>query len=151
MKKKGIALILAGCFLLLSACGIKVGERFDGEVNTWERVTMTAVEGTARPGGLTVQVLNTTNKEIESANAYDFTVQVERNGAWYRLEEEVEQTETSETLFYLENNPRELTFNWSERYGSLPKGYYRVVKSFFGYHSQGVGSNFLLAVEFTLD
>ena len=54
MKKNGIALILAGCFLLLSACGIKVGERFDGEVNNFEGVTMTVVEGTVRPGGLTV-------------------------------------------------------------------------------------------------
>ena len=133
MKKNGIALILAGCLLLLSACGIKVGERFDGEVNNFEGVTMTVVEGTVRPGGLTVQVLNTTDEEIDSGNAYDFWVQVERNGAWYWLEEEGERANTAEALIYLKDTPRELTFSWSDRYGSLPKGHYRVVKDFFEY------------------
>ncbi len=147
MKKNGIALILAGCFLLLSACGIKVGERFDGEVNNFEGVTMTVVEGTVRPGGLTVQVLNTTDEEIDSGNAYDFGVQVERNGAWYWLEEEGERANTAEVLIYLKDTPRELEFNWADRYGSLPKGHYRVVKGFF----ESAYSNFRLAAEFTLD
>ena len=92
-------------------------------------------------------MLNTTDEEIDSGNAYDFGVQVERNGAWYWLEEEGERANTAEALIYLKDTPRELEFNWADRYGSLPKGHYRVVKGFF----ESAYSNFRLAAEFTLD
>lgn len=79
MKIKRMAIGLVLC-LLLAGCagGAKIGEVYTGEVNTYEGVTMTAVEGTAKPGGITIEILNTTNEEIESGNQADFAVQVEK-------------------------------------------------------------------------
>ena len=71
MKQKNMiltgALLLALC-LTLTACGSspRVGDAFAGEVNNYEGVTMTVVEGTATPGGVTVEVLNTTEAEIDA-------------------------------------------------------------------------------------
>ena len=52
MKKRFLSLALLG-LLTLTACGSspKVGDAFAGEVNNYEGVTMTVVEGTATPGG----------------------------------------------------------------------------------------------------
>ena len=152
--------ILAIGALLAAACALaifigerssvpKLGEPFTGEANTYPGVTMTLV-GEAMPGAVTVEVLNTTDAEIDSGNEHDFAVQQEVDGVWYSLEYEPKPN-TAEALIYSTDEPRQLTFSWARRHGSLPKGKYRVVKGFFEYRGPGDYTDFLLAAEFTLD
>lgn len=152
--------ILAVGALLTAACALaifigerssapKLGEPFTGEVNTYPGVTMTLV-GEAMPGAVTVEVLNTTDAEIDSGNEYDFAVQQEVDGGWYSLEYEPKPN-TAEAWVYFKDEPRQVKCAWAGMYGSLPAGHYRIVKAFFEYRGLGDNTDFLLAAEFTLD
>lgn len=141
-------------FLFLVACNSApaVGEAFDGTVNDYEGVTMTAVEGTAHPGTVTVEVLNTTETSICSGNAADFGLQIEQGGQWYWLEKKPgEHANTAEAYGYEKDETQELTFTWGSIYGSLEPGHYRVTKWFFEFDGDEKGLDFLLASEFTLE
>lgn len=150
MKK---ILVLFPIVLFLVACSNTpaVGEVFDGTVNDYDGVIMTVVEGTAHSDAVTVEILNSTDTEIKSGNEFDFGLQIEQDGKWYWLEENKEYANTAEALIYEKNETRELTLTWSNIYGSLEPGHYRVTKVFFEYSESGVGQEFLLASEFTLD
>lgn len=153
MLKKWIILLLI-CMFLLTACfnQIKIGEQFVGEVNFLDGVTMTVVEETAYPEGISIEVMNTTVKEIGSGNSSDFNLQVERDGKWYWLKEHGSFTVTAEIYFYNQDEPVIYDLNWKDRYGSLPNGRYRIVKDFSEYHSKaGYSTFFLLAAEFNLE
>lgn len=142
------------CLLLLAGCGAgpETGEKFEGEVNTYEGVTMTAVEDTALPGTVTVEILNTTNKEIDSGNEADFALQKEVDGEWHWLEtKQKEYANTAEALIYPKDETVEQVLTWARVYGSLAEGHYRVVKAFFEYRGPGDNTDFLLAAEFTID
>ena len=118
------------CLLILTACGHapKVSEEAsDLEVNTHEGVTMTVVDGSAYPGQVKVTILNATDTEIDSGNSADFFLQVEQNGQWYDLEENGDFANTAEAYIFEKNTPREMTFQWASRYGSLDAGHYRAV------------------------
>lgn len=150
--------LLCGTFLalcLLTACGgdAKVSDQaFEGVVNDYEGVTMTAVEGTAHPGTVTVEILNTTDQDIESGNEYDFALQKEMNGTWYWLQtKQDEYANTAEALLYPENETVTQKLTWANVYGSLDKGHYRVVKAFFEYGGPGDSVDFLLAAEFDIE
>ena len=132
--KKASVFCLALCLLVLTACGSapKVSEEAsDLEVNTHEGVTMTLVDGSAYPGQVQVTILNTTDTEIDSGNSADFFLQVEQNGQWYDLEENGDFVNTAEAYIFESGTPREMTFQWANRYGSLDPGHYRAVKWFF--------------------
>lgn len=142
------------CVLLLAGCGAeaRTGEKFEGEVNTYEGVSMTAVEGTALPGTVTVEILNATDAEIESGNAHDFGLQREVDGTWYWLETKTgEYANTAEALSYSKGETVTQELTWAGMYGSLPKGHYRVAKWFFEYRGPGDYTDFLLAAEFSVD
>lgn len=141
------------CLLLLTGCGAeaKTGEKFEGEVNTYEGVTMTAVEGTAYPGAVTVEIVNTTDVEIDSGNEHDFGLQKEVDGTWYWLEtQKGEYANTAEALIYPKDETVTQELTWANRYGSLPEGHYRVAKWFFEYREPGDTEDFLLAAEFDI-
>ena len=152
MKKLFPAVLL---LLLLTACsaGPKVSDTpSDLEVNTRTDVTMEVVEGTAMPGSVTVSILNTTDAEIDSGNEHDFSIQIEKDGKWYPLEEPKDLANTAEALLFFKDEPREMELVWAARYGSLPKGHYRVVKGFFEFNPEGPPhEHFVLAAEFTLE
>ena len=128
------------------------GEIFEGAVNGCDGVTMSVVDGTAGADAVTVEVLNRTDQEVLSGNANEFGLQVEQDGQWYWLETKQDSyANTSEAFVYLRDDPRELTFTWAHRYGSLAPGHYRVVKLFFVLEEPGARQEFLLAGEFTLE
>jgi hypothetical protein len=139
------------CVLLLTACGgPKVGDAFDGAVNTYEGVTMTVLQDTVHPGTASAEVLNTTDADIQSGNTALFALQVEQDGQWYWLvDRRGDFATTSEALIYPKDEPVRLDFTWGSAFGSLPKGHYRLVKSFFEYRGPGDYTDFTLAAEFT--
>ena len=147
--KKIILLLL--CALLLAACGPKAGEVFEGEVNNFDGVTMTVLYNTATPTGVTIQILNTTDKEIDSGNAYDFSLQVEQDDAWHLLESNP-FANTADALIYPKDELIQQELDWSSRYGTLPAGSYRVVKEFSCRSAANDGiDDFCLAAPFTIE
>ena len=156
--KKASVFCLALCLLVLTACGFapKISEEAsDLEVNNHEGVTMTVVDGSAYPGQVEVTILNTTDTEIDSGNSADFFLQVEQNGQWYDLEENGDFVNTAEAYIFESGTPREMTFQWASRYGSLDPGHYRAVKWFFEFHEDETEQDkrvvdFALAAEFDI-
>lgn len=156
--KKASVFCLALCLLVLTACGFapKISEEAsDLEVNNHEGVTMTVVDGSAYPGQVEVTILNTTDTEIDSGNSADFFLQVEQNGQWYDLEENGDFVNTTEAYIFESGTPREMTFQWASRYGSLDPGHYRAVKWFFEFHEDETEQDkrvvdFALAAEFDI-
>ncbi len=156
--KKASVFCLALCLLVLTACGSapKISEEAsDLEVNTHEGVTMTVVDGSAYPGQVQVTILNTTDTEIDSGNSADFFLQVEQDGQWYNLEEKQDYANTAEAYIFESGTPREMTFHWANRYGSLDPGHYRAVKWFFEFHEDETEKDkrivdFALAAEFDI-
>ena len=146
------------CLLALTACSSapKVSEEAsDLEVNNHEGVTMTLVEGSVYPGQVKVTILNTTDTEIDSGNSADFFLQVEQDGQWYDLEESGDFVNTAEAYIFEKGTPREMTFQWASRYGSLDTGHYRAVKWFFEFHENETERDkrivdFALAAEFDI-
>ena len=146
------------CLLILTACGHapKISEEAsDLEVNNHEGVTMTVVDGSAYPGQVKVTILNATDTEIDSGNSADFFLQVEQDGQWYDLEESGDFVNTAEAYIFEKNTPREMTFQWASRYGSLDAGHYRAVKWFFEFHETETERDkrivdFALAAEFDI-
>ena len=147
------------CLLALTACGSapKISEEAsDLEVNNHEGVTMTVVDGSAYPGQVEVTILNTTDTEIDSGNSADFFLQVEQDGQWYNLiRKQKEFNNTAEAYIFEKGMPREMTFQWADRYGSLDTGHYRAVKWFFEFHENETEQdkrivNFALAAEFDI-
>ena len=156
--KKASVFCLALCLLVLTACGFapKISEEAsDLEVNNHEGFTMTVVDGSAYPGQVQVTILNTTDTEIDSGNSADFFLQVEQNGQWYDLEENGDFVNTAEAYIFESGTPREMTFQWANRYGSLDPGHYRAVKWFFEFHEDETEQDkrvvdFALAAEFDI-
>lgn len=156
--KKASVFCLALCLLVLTACGFapKISEEAsDLEVNNHEGVTMTVVDGSAYPGQVEVTILNTTDTEIDSGNSADFFLQVEQDGQWYNLEEKQDYANTAEAYIFEKDTPREMTFQWASRYGSLDPGHYRAVKWFFEFHEDETEQDkrvvdFALAAEFDI-
>ena len=146
------------CLLALTACGSapKISEEAsDLEVNNHEGVTMTVVDGSAYPGQVKVTILNATDTEIDSGNSADFFLQVEQDGQWYDQEENGDFANTAEAYIFEKNTPREMTFQWASRYGSLDAGHYRAVKWFFEFHENETERDkrvvdFALAAEFDI-
>ena len=156
--KNVFILCCALCLLILTACGSapKISEEAsDLEVNNHEGVTMTVVDGSAYPGQVKVTILNATDTEIDSGNSADFFLQVEQDGQWYDLEENGDFSNTAEAYIFEKNTPREMTFQWASRYGSLDAGHYRAVKWFFEFHENETERDkrivdFALAAEFDI-
>lgn len=153
MKRRTSRLFLAGILLLAAGIFIlRVGRAFDGEVNAFPGVTMTAVEGTASSTGITVEVLNTTDLDISSGNEALLGLQMELGGQWYWLNAFPGGiTTTLEAYLYGSGRPRELELDWGRSYGPLWPGHYRVTKWFSAEQPAGDNTDFLLAAEFTLE
>lgn len=129
----------------------QVGDAFEGTADDYEGVTMSIVEETAMPGGVTVEVLNTTEAEIDSGNEHDFGLQMEQGDRWYWLEPKRVFDNTLEAYLYSKDAPRELALTWNGDYGDLKPGHYRVTKWFFEHRGPGDTTDFLLTAEFTLE
>ena len=130
MKKRFLSLALLGLLTLTACRGTpKAGDAFDGAADDYEGVTMAVVEGTAAPGGVTVEVLNTTEAEICSGNAYDFGLQMERDSRWYWLEPKGEFANTAEAYVFSTDEPRQRLRRFEARALPGDKVVFRVPRS----------------------
>ena len=146
-----VALELTDAQEAARSAGPQVGDKFTDEVNSYDGVSMAVVEWTVQPTGAAIRVFSTVDAEIDSGNAYDFSLQLEQDGAWYSLKEKEPLDNTAEALVYSKDSPVVLEIDWSSRYGELPPGHYRIVKSFFEYRDGGEHIDFLLTAEFTIE
>jgi len=136
---------------------IEISDKYDGEVNTFDGMTITINEDTLTPSGATVTILNTTDSvdpekdEISSGKPHLMSVHVYKDNAWYKVKQQKEVGAiTSEAYIYLKDKPMEVEVNWAEYYGELPEGKYRLVKTFTkGYGPES--EDFTLAAEFNIE
>lgn len=125
------------------ASSVVEGETFD--------VTMEVVPGSVTPSSLTIRVKNNTDIEINSGNESDFAIEVLDNGDWYTIEVGA-WSNTAEA--YIFEGERDLDINWSNIYGSLPEGHYRIVKHFYPWAADGtygIKDGFHLTAEFDVE
>lgn len=145
LKKFFVSLL---CFALaLSAAGCGRDKSFD-----LSDVTMKIVEGSVTPSGLTVRVSNHTGIDINGGIDDDFSIEKKENDKWVPAEEIGDRTDHAET--YIFQGERDLNIHWSEIYGPLSAGEYRVVKFFYpsaedGFYGEDDG--FYLFAEFSIE
>ena len=132
MKK---ILVLSLCFVLalwMAGCVQNKNINFGD-------VTMKVVEGSVTPSGLT-------------GINYDFSIEKKEDDKWSPVKEIGDRTTDTET--YIFQGERDLNINWSEIYGSLSAGEYRVVKFFYPSTedgSYGTDDGFYLFAEFSIE
>ena len=114
-------------------------------------VTMDIIEENVTPLGLTVIISNNTKIDIYGGIADDFLIEKLENDEWSPLVEIGNRRNNTETYIFRGN--RELNIYWSDIYGSLAPGRYRISKCFYLDTVDDIGSSndgFYLASEFTI-
>lgn len=145
MKK---ILVLSLCFVLalwMAGCVQNKNINFGD-------VTMKVVGGSVTPSGLTVRISNNTGIDINGGINYDFSIEKKEDDKWSPVKEIGDRTTDTET--YIFQGERDLNINWSEIYGSLSAGEYRVVKFFYPSTedgSYGTDDGFYLFAEFSIE
>lgn len=144
--KKIIAIVL--CIILsLSMIGCNRNKKFDeGDV------TMVVVQESVTPLGLTVHINIKSKIDVNGGIDYDFTIEKKENGEWVPVQEIGERSTSTET--YIFQGERDLKIYWSEIYGELIPGEYRVVKFFYpgAVETANISENgFYLTAEFIIE
>lgn len=142
-----IALLLLLILLVFSIAGCCVSQKFDVT-----DVAMEVIEESVTPLGLTVCVSNNTKIDIYGGIADDFLVEKLENDKWSPLVETRDRTNNTETYIFQGN--RELNIYWSEIYGSLAPGTYRISKCFYTYPvdtTRSSNEGFILTAEFIIE
>ncbi|GFI48189.1 hypothetical protein IMSAGC019_03516 [Lachnospiraceae bacterium] len=123
-----LAAAIGAGLLCLGGCGVKLGEEFTGEVNILEGVAVQTQEGTVSPTGITLEINNQSDKDLNYGQ--DYSLQKEKDGRWYQVEPESPVAVTLELLWIPAGSTQEMEVRWEASYGKLPEGHYRIVKSF---------------------
>ena len=144
---KRIVLLFFIFVLVLSITGCAITTRFNPA-----DVAMEVIEESVTPLGLTVCVSNNTKIDIYGGIADDFLIEKLENDKWSPLEETRDRTNNTETYIFQGN--RELNIYWSEIYGSLAPGTYRISKCFYTYPvdtTRSSNEGFILTAEFIIE
>lgn len=142
-----IALLLLLILLVFSIAGCGVSQKFDVT-----DIAMEVIEESVTPLGLTVCVSNNTKIDIYGGIADDFLIEKLENDKWSPLVETRDRTNNTETYIFQGN--RELNIYWSEIYGSLAPGTYRISKCFYTYPvdtTRSSNEGFILTAEFIIE
>ncbi len=120
-------------------------------MNAFSGMSMELAPESLGKNGADVIVTNETPFDIESGNERDFKLQIQRGGKWYSLQRLVPLPDEQEHAYgYVQHSPVTLHLDWSQAYGELESGKYRIVKRFFEYCGEGAKAYFFLAAEFEL-
>ena len=145
MRKIALLLLLILLVFSIASCG--VSQKFDVT-----DVAMEVIEESVTPLGLTVCVSNNTKIDIYGGIADDFLIEKLENDKWSPLVETRDRTNNTETYIFQGN--RELNIYWSEIYGSLATGTYRISKCFYTYPvdtTRSSNEGFILTAEFIIE
>lgn len=140
--------VFVGCELFEEK--MSLGDAADGEREEYEGAVMRHVSSTDT--SLTVYLENTTDSVWQSGNMRDYSLEAERDGKWYTVEQIGELANTMELMLFAPGDTLTHTFEFSERYGKLTAGRYRVVKSWWANESETrEAGEFYLVCEFTVN
>ena len=127
-----------------------VGDDPQGEKIAYDGAKMEWVSGTE--DSLTVKITNGTDSTWQSGNMRDYWLEAERDGQWYAVNQKGEFANTMELMIFSPGQTMTHTFNFTERYGVLSSGKYRVVKSFWANATENTeAGEFHLVCEFTVE
>lgn len=128
-----------------------LGERVEGNENIPADVADTKLIESS-PTSLTVRIENNTDSTWQSGNMRDYRLEAERDGEWYEVKQIGELANTMELMIFAPGESLTHTFEFGERYGTLPQGKYRVVKSFWANATPSTEAHeFYFVCEFVVD
>jgi hypothetical protein len=129
---------------------IKLGDKSDGAKTEEQGALITLVSSNS--SSLTVRIENSTDSTWQSGNMRDYSLEAEKNGEWYTVTQIGEFANTMELMIFAPGETLTHTFEFKERYGNLPSGKYRVVKSFWANKTETADAHeFHLVCEFTVE
>jgi hypothetical protein len=104
----------------------ELGENTLSVTDNADDILLKFTDGTLTPSGATFIIENNGDEEIAFGQMY--AVQIYVKGKWYNIEEYVDWTLELFTLFPNENYS--FSADWTQLYGILPLGKYRLIKEF---------------------
>ena len=121
------------------------------KVNDLEGITMTVIEDTVSPTGLTVILENSSQKECIYSES--FLLEERINDQWYQVPVVIEGDYGFDDIAYPLNlgDKGEWQVNWEWLYGSLDKGEYRIIKDILNFKEDGEFDTHYLSAEFTVN
>ena len=158
-----IILIAAAILLLASLTGCNMiekvvngfkdatlGDRSNRDTVVYDGATMEYVASTSE--SLTVKITNETSSTWQSGNMRDYSLEAERDGEWYVVNQIGEFANTMELMIFSPGESMTHTFEFAQRYGTLTPGKYRVVKAYWANATQtSEAGEFHLVCEFTVE
>lgn len=113
-------------------------------------VTMTAKEGTASPGGVTLLLENGSDQTYMYGTSYRF--QRLNEGRWETVELIVEEAVFHTVGIHLNGQEeKELVIDWTRLYGEVGSGQYRIIKTISSQESYGYWEDKTLCAEFFIN
>ncbi len=148
MKKIIKALMLLLCFLPICGCAvIDSGELAQDPEKLYTGADVTVIS--ADRNSLTVKIVNNSESVWQSGNMRDYELQMLHNGEWYKVKQIGEFANTMELMVLVPGEDLEHTFEFTQRYGILSNGSYRVVKSYWANSTETEdGRSFDLVINF---
>ena len=117
------------------------------DVNTFPGVTMTLLEATKT--GARVQLLNTTELEVDFGEDYD--LQEYAGGQWVSVPYLIDNWGFHDIAYEMpKDKPVEWETDWETFHGALEPGRYRLVKSVMDFRGTGDYTQYKLAAEFEI-
>lgn len=135
MLKKGISIIVIVLMSITFLCACskthnnadKLVPSLVGAVNSSEGITMTIVDGTVSPTGMSVVLKNNSDREFVYVPLINLEVQMD--DMWYEVPVLNDITYDMALSSLDLGAEKELALNWEHEYGKLGKGKYRAVLS----------------------
>ncbi len=124
-----------------------LGDKADEVLSTYEGAEMKYISSAS--DSLTVKITNGTASTWQSGNMRDYRLEAQRDGEWYEVTQIGEFANTMELMIFAPGESMTHTFNFKDRYGALPAGRYRVVKSYWANKTDTTeAGEFFLSCEF---
>ena len=151
-----ILLILAtmtGCDVIKTVIrekhGVELGEKSEEKI-PFDGAKIEYISST--PESLTVRIRNDSRSTWQSGNMKDYHLEIEKDGEWYIVTQKGEFANTMELMIFAPGDEITHTFSFTDRYGKLSPGRYRVVKSWWANAAEGIeAGEFHLVCEFTVE
>ncbi|MBQ7390311.1 MAG: hypothetical protein IJW02_04295 [Clostridia bacterium] len=127
-----------------------VGEKSEGERIEKDGAVCTVISSDKT--SLQVRIENNTDSTWQSGNMRDYSLEMKKGNEWYTVTQIGELANTMELMIFSPNETLTHTFLFTDRYGQLAPGEYRIVKSFWANKTATEDAHeFYLICEFTVE